>query len=165
MSKIIVGFALILACVAWAFAQRSKSTLLIGKEAERLADQCSRPSPKDFTGTWEPSKDQIVGMESRFIEISKLKVASCCIVGRRIEKPDDWYMQYAALIWKGKKIIYVSAVSTDQPEYKEIDSKTGSVLADWRTRAVEICDGGNSWGVIYDVAARRFSELAVNGIG
>ena len=87
MSKIIVGFALILACVAWAFAQRPKSTLLIGKEAERLADQCSRPSPKNFTGTWESSNDQIAEMESKFNDIAKLKAVSCCIKGARVDKP------------------------------------------------------------------------------
>jgi len=147
-----------------ALAQRPKSTLLPQSQAKSIANQCSRKSPSDYTDVWVPKSAEITAMESKLGNISKLKVESCCIVGKRITNPGDWYMQYIGLMWHKRKIIYISATSTDTPEYKEIDN-TGKVLADWRTVAVQICDGGNAWGVIYDVESGSFSDLAVNGVG
>ena len=146
MINFLLAVALILTCFIWTQAQRAKSILLTGKEAESLAHQCSRPSPKDFTGVWEPSKDQIAEMESKFNDISKLKADSCCIKGARIDKLGDWYMQYAALIWHGKKIIYISAISRDHPVGYVIDPSAKTFRTEpsdaWKTDAEIICDGG-----------------------
>lgn len=143
--------------------QGLKSTLLPVSEAKALTSQCSRPGPSDFSDTWEPNASQINEMEARLDEITNLKVNSCCIVGHEIQKPGDWYRQYIGLIWHGRKIIYISAVSTSTPEYKSI--KDGMVIPDWTTVPVQICGGGSAWGVIYDIGTRNFSELTVNGVG
>jgi len=145
-------------------AQRAKSALLTGEQAKKLASPCSRPGPTGFTATWEPTKEQIIDMESSFDQIRKLSVQDCCIVGARIQKPDEWYMQYAALIWNGEKIIYISATSTDQPKFRVIEEPSGKVIADWRAMAVDVCDGGNAWGVVYHIKTRRFSHLEINGV-
>ena len=104
-------------------------------------------------------------MESRLSNISKLN-AKCCFEGASIEDPSKWFMQYAALVWRGKRIIYISAIEREQPtnyviengKFKEIPSDS------WKDFAVVICDGGNTWGVIYDPETGRFSELSINGI-
>ena len=92
------------------------------------------------------------------------------MVGDRVKNPDGWYLQYAALIWKKKKIIYVSAISWTQPTNFVFETIDGTLVLeekpsdDWKKYATKICDGGTNWGVIYDVAKGKFSDLAVNGI-
>jgi hypothetical protein len=167
LNLILISF-IISAGLANAQAIREKSTILQSDEAKRVAKQCSRYSPSDYTDTWMPSLDDIRKMERNLSEISKLR-AKCCIEGAGIEDPDKWYLQYAGLIWKGKKIIYISAIGRDQPtdlvidestkKYKEVPSNT------WKDFATIICDGGNAWGVIYDPQTNKFSNLSVNGVG
>lgn len=139
-----------------------RSVLLPVTQAKTLTNQCSRPAPSNFSDTWEPDQAQIKEMESKQNEISKLEVRSCCIVGARVPDPEEWYRQYVGLIWHGRKIIYINGVSRGKPLYKSI--KDGMVVADWTTEAVMVCDGGTAWGVIYDIATKTFSELAINGV-
>ncbi|MFN0277938.1 MAG: hypothetical protein ACKVRN_04975 [Pyrinomonadaceae bacterium] len=157
----------ILAFVTNAQTTREKSVLLTGEEAKKLAAQCSRLSPSDFTHTWIPSQKQINTMEVNLGGISRLKAKACCIGGERIENAEQWYLQYAALVWKGRKIIYISAVSTEKPLGPCFD-KDGIIFDEfceyWKQRASIVCDGGTNWGVIYNVASGKFSNLAVNGI-
>jgi hypothetical protein len=149
-------------------AQRERSALLKGEEARRLAKQCSRDSPSDFSELWEPSADDIRKMEARLSDISGLR-AKCCIEGASIEQPSKWYLQYAALVWHGKKIIYVSAIGRQQPTDFVRDETTGKLTEvpsnSWKEFAVIICDGGNAWGVVYDPKTGKFSDLSINGIG
>src|SRR5215467_1506114 len=143
---------------------RAKSALLTGDEAKRLAKQCSRDSPSDFTDTWKPSVDELTEMEKKFDQISLLK-ANCCIEGLRVDNPNAWYMQYAALIWKGKKIVYISALSTEEPKRGICVDKNGIVTDEhcesWKVHAQIVCDAVTGWGVVYDVAAGKFSDLAM----
>ena len=152
------------------FAQRPKSALLPATEARRLTKQCSRPSPENFTDTWEPGKSDIEKMESKLSDIKKLKVKDCCIQGAVIEDPDAYYMQYAGIILDGHKLIYISAISKSQPTQLSAETVGGKeVLREvpsdsWKTNAFVICDGGNAWGVLYDPASGKFFDLAINGI-
>ena len=43
-----------------------------------------------------------------------------------------------------------------------ITSMTG--CSSWKDTAQIVCDGGTTWGVIYDVTTKKFSDLAVDGI-
>jgi hypothetical protein len=106
-------------------------------------------------------------MESKLGQISQLRT-KCCIEGVQIEDPNRWYMQYVGLVWKGKKVIYINAISTRKPEgacYNEKREITDESCELWKQHAYVICDGGNSWGVIYDVTTGKFSDLSVNGVG
>ena len=85
------------------------------------------------------------------------------------EDPNSWYLQYAALVWKGKKIIYINAVSTSEPETFVAEMVNGNYdyskqTYDWKSYASVVCDGGTAWGVIYEPQTGKFSNLAVNGI-
>ena len=135
-----------------AFAQRDKSVLLPESEAKDLINQCSRPSPSNFDKTWKPTEANVKTMESKFADVKKLKVEGCCLRGARIENPEHFYMQYVGIIIKGKKFIYINAFAgSEPPKY-------------WKEKAVIVCDGGKGfWGILYNVEAGKFSELAVNG--
>jgi len=150
-----------------AVAQREKSALLRGEEAKRLAKQCSRDSPSDFTDTWIPSAEDLRKIETRLSDISKLR-AKCCVEGAGIEDPNKWYLQYAGLVWHGKKVIYISAISRQVPTDFVKDEATGKFKkvpsTSWKEFAVVICDGGSAWGVIFDPGTGKFEDLSINGI-
>jgi hypothetical protein len=90
-------------------------------------------------------------MESRFPEIKNLRVEECCIRGVQIEEPEEFYMQYAGLIIKGEKLIYINAFSR-------------SASFGWKDNAITVCDGGNAWGVLYNTKTKKFYGLAINGV-
>lgn len=145
-----VCFAL-LTCLS-SHAQREKSTLLPASEAKEATDQCSRPSPSKYSDTWRPSEAEIKEMESRLSQIKRLRVKECCITGERIENPERFYMQYVGIVVDGRRLIYVNA-------FPPSDASEG-----WKEHAVNVCDGGTAWGVLYDPKAKKFFDLAVNGI-
>ena len=151
MTRILCSCCVLVFFGTAAFAQREKSTLLPASEVKAVVKQCSRPSPDDFTDTWQPSKEELTEMESRFAEIKKLTVLECCIIGDKVKDPERYYMQYAGIVLKGKKLIYISAIPGDPGD-------------SWKEKAVVICDGGTAWGVLYDPKTKKFSALAVNGI-
>jgi hypothetical protein len=112
--------------------------------------------------------DQIKSMERKLKNISKLKVEDCCIEGASISDPNDWYMQYAALVWKGRRIIYISGISRELPEKGPCFDKD-FIVTDlncdrWKYHAEIVCDGGTQWGVIFNVESGKFSNLSINGI-
>ena len=89
-------------------------------------------------------------MESKLARIKRLR-AKCCITGAQVKSLEDFYMQYAGIVVKGQRLVYINAfASDDPPEF-------------WKERAVIVCDGGVDWGVLYDPANGRFFDLAVNG--
>jgi hypothetical protein len=150
-------------------AQRDKSSILPTSEAKALVNQCSRESPSDFTDTWEPTKSQIQEMESKLSKIANLTAKACCVIGAKIDEPTKWYMQYVGIVRKGKKQIYISGISKNQPTEFVADVTNGT-LDDrpsdmWKTHAIIICDGGTAWGVLYEPSTGKFFDLAVNGFG
>lgn len=91
-------------------------------------------------------------MESRLSRISRLRTESG-IVGVRIENPGRYHRQYLGIVIENRKFIFINAFCDDKPpEY-------------WRETIVDVCDGGCSWGVVYDVATGEFSHLEMNGVG
>jgi len=153
VKRILPGCGVVLLLATGAVAQRDKSTLLPVSEVKAAVNQCSRPSPSNFTDTWQPSKEELKEMESRLADIKKLTVLDCCIRGKKIKNPESYFLQYAPIVLDGKKLIYINAV----PDFVPGDS--------WREKAVVICDGGTGWGVLYDPQTKTFSSLGVNGIG
>ncbi len=149
------------------FAQREKSALLPASEAEAVTKQCSRPSPRNFSGTWQPSNEEILEMEAHFAKIKRLKVKKCCIIGARIENPEEFYMQYVGIVVDGKKLIYINAFGefgTLGIEESADSSITFIKTDDWKTSAVIVCNGGYEWGVLYNPKTKKFFDLAINGI-
>lgn len=166
MDRIAILLLIATALSSTALSQRTRSALLPVSEAKALAEQCSRWSPREFTDTWIPSEDEIREMASRLRDIARLKAEKCCFKGRRVEDPEQWYIQFVGLVWKGKKIIYINAVSREQPTVYEADLSTlRTVPSDrWKSEVIRVCDGGTNWGVIYDPSKRKFSDLAFNGV-
>jgi hypothetical protein len=129
-------------------------TVLTGDAARTLAHQCSRVSPGPVEGVWTPSDADIAQLEDELI----LVVAQEQERAGESPSPGGYYRQYAGFVIGGQRIIYVNGV-----DESAIQSGTNTSF-NWRTQAVQICDGGPiTFGVEYNVATRQFSNFAFNG--
>ena len=126
-------------------------TLLPETVADHAKQLCSRPGPPKFSGTWKPTEKDIQTIEFRLTRISRLRTRSG-IVGVQIKHPDRYYRQYLGIVINNRKFIFINAFCDDTPpEF-------------WREVLVDQCDGGCSWGVMYEVATGKFSHLEMNGV-
>ena len=130
---------------------KTRWTLLPETQADKAKQLCSRPGPPKFQATWKPTESDIQTMESRLSRISRLRTQSGT-VGVQIKHPDRYYRQYLGIVINDHKFIFINAFCHDKPP--EI----------WREMLIDICDGGCSWGVIYDVRTGKFSHLEMNGV-
>jgi hypothetical protein len=123
--------------------------VLAPAEAAPLLRQCSRPSPEGATGYWEPSDAEIRQLELRLVGYLGNLTGS--------EAPPTgigYHRQYVGFFRDGTRLIYGSFY----PGYGESPESE-------RTSAVVICDGGPAyWGIVYDPADGRFSDLRFNGV-
>jgi hypothetical protein len=106
-------------------------------------------------------------MEANFSKIKKLKVKKCCIRGAQIENPENFHMQYVGIVIGGKKLIYINAFPgslTIGLRQNEDSTFTSEKSDHWKTSAIIVCDGGNAWGVLYNLKTKKFFDLAINGI-
>jgi hypothetical protein len=127
-------------------------TILTGDAARALRHQCSRVSPGPVTDVWTPTDGDIAALEDQLI----LRLSSELEQRGESPSPGAYYRQYAGFVIGGKRVIYVNGVSENA-----IDAFHPS---NWRTYAVQICDGGAiTFGAEYDPATRQFSNFAFNG--
>lgn len=91
-------------------------------------------------------------MESQLSLVSRLR-SNSGVIGMRIERPERYYRQYVGIMVAKRKLIYINAFCADPPP------------SYWEERIVDVCDGGCSWGVVYDIEHEIFSDLEMNGIG
>ena len=153
MRYLVSAATLILVSASISVGQKNKRwTLLPESVADQAKQLCSRPGPPKFSGTWKPTEKDIQAMESRFAGISRLRTRSG-ILGVRIKHPARYYRQYLGIIINDRKFIFINAFCDDTPpEF-------------WREVIINTCDGGCSWGVVYNVATSKFSYLEMNGVG
>lgn len=131
-------------------------TILQGEAARPLAQQCSRVSPGPVDDIWTPSEAEIEAIEDALI----LLVARELSEAGESPSPGGYYRQYAGFVIDGRRIIYVNGVDESAIERDPSPDRP----FDWRTHAVQICDGGPiTFGVEYDPATRQFSNFAFNG--
>ena len=131
-------------------------TVLTGDAARTLARQCSRVSPGPVEDVWAPTDAEVEAIEDDLI----------LLVARELENagqspsPGGYYRQYAGFVIGGRRIIYVNGVDESAIQREPNPAHP----FDWRTQAVQICDGGPiTFGAEYDPATRQFSNFAFNG--
>jgi hypothetical protein len=126
---------------------------VIPAQNARLMKLCSRPGPS-FDHAWEPSAAQIADLEADLPMLASQTARGCCLNGFRITDLASSWRQYLGVVVNGKRLIYINGFSAEKPGEH------------WKTEPVIICDGGGAaWGALYDPATRRFSDLALNGVG
>ena len=71
-----------------------------------------------------------------------------------------YFRQYAGFERGPRKVIYLNAIADSTANVLTIDD----TRTQWRTEAVNICDGGAvTFGAVYDTATRRFDWFQTNG--
>lgn len=122
-------------------------------KAKQLLEQCSRDVPQGVTGAWQPQAAQTAELEARLPSLLEKALA-----GQRHPDMAHYARQYAGLLQKDRRIIYVNGfwLHPSDPAVK-----SGA----WRARANIVCDGGNAFfGVEYDPKMKTFTGLAFNGV-
>ena len=105
--------------------------------------------------TWNPTQEEIKEMEASFDNLAKLKPDhDCCnYMGAFIFHPDDYYMQYAAVVLNGHACIYINA-------FRELRK---GWIDGWQKEWVTAKGGGhNYWQALYEPATKTFSKLTFN---
>ena len=131
----------------------SDYVLLPEGEASTYAKLFSASSKTDVQ-SWEPTVADIESLEANLVLIPTLSenVAGST---RHIDKPEQYFRQYLAVVQHGKRWIFVNALC-------RIDERDSDA---WRKHLEMIVDGGECyWQAWYDPATRRFSNLLVNGV-
>lgn len=138
----------VVALVTSVAAQREKSVVMPAREYPWI--EGGREA-----STWEPSKVEIVEMESNFDKLAHLKPDhDCCqFLGSFTFDPEAYYMQYAAIFLDGHPYIFING-------FREL--KKGWVDG-WQKEWVTAKGGGhNFWYALYDPTAKTFSRLNFN---
>jgi hypothetical protein len=117
-----------------------------------LMKQCSRDTPKNVSGFWEPSVEQVIALEDRIDDFF-----SSWRPPERRGIPSghlrDYHRQYLGIIVGGKHLIYGNFYSPDG--YQSGTEAQKSEV--W-------CDGGpNVFGLEYDPVERKIVDAQVNG--
>ncbi len=130
-------------------AYAGEYVLISQPDSQELVEQCSRDAPV-IEGTWSPTKAEIEELEADLHKLKEIDATGCCGSGKLDGDPTDYYRQYAGIIVKGKKYIYINSVP---------DEWHGS-----KHKPQVVCDGGKYfWGAVYDPDTKKFSNLAFNG--
>lgn len=160
-SVIVSSLLLWTSCIsAWRPVAAGKFVVLPETEAQSLVRQCSRSAP-EIEGTWQIPENDTALLERDLRQLQRLYAAGCCFRGGRIRNVDDYLRQYAGVIVRGQRYIYINAFAADR-----IEAGPATATAPrWKESAFVACDGGSAyWGALYSPASRRFFELSINGI-
>jgi hypothetical protein len=101
-------------------------------------------------------------LEGDLWQLEGMRARGCCLNGAQIDHVDEFLRQYFGIVSGGRRYIYINAFPAS--EFKDWPKQVP--VFNWRMQPFVACDGGSGfWGVLYDPASRRFSQLAFNGIG
>jgi hypothetical protein len=115
-----------------------------------LLQQCSRNTPKDISGLWEPSPKEI----ERFEKLLVHYLAHREKTGAPLPpKGMQYHRQYVGIIKADVRMIYGNFYPGGAPRKAE---NTGPAI---------VCDGGPShWGIVFNPQTGEFEELEFNGV-
>ena len=159
MRVVALALALVLCSTAGFAASLGEGVVMPLAKGQDLLDQCSRDTP-DVTSYWLPDAGQIADLEKA------LDPAIASALAKRVEMaPDQGYdRQYIGIVTGGQKRIYINGFIHELRETKGAEVSYPPKEF-WRTNAVVICGGGSYYfGAIYDLATKKFSDFAFNGM-
>lgn len=141
--------ALLLLLIAPALGQQVQRSVLLPSSAAP-----SLPGRPPSQGSWEPTKSDLAGLEINLPQVAALNIEGWTS-RLHIHHPEAYYRQYVAVIYDGKKLIYVNAFCDDElPPF------------DWRNHLYVVTDGATCyWQAIYDPATKKISSLTINSRG
>ena len=125
--------------------QKSQHSVLLPSSAAR-----SIPKQPPNQGSWKPTRSDLADMEANLSQVAVLNIQGWPS-RLHIDHPESYLRQYVAVIYGGKKLIYVNAFCDAPPP------------PDWRNRLHLVTDGATCyWQALYDPATKKFSSLTIN---
>lgn len=122
----------------------------VGRE---LLKQCSRSTPRDVSGCWQPSTNAIDELEQGLTVYLQSREKA----GQEIPpKGHSYHRQYVGFTRGSERFIYGN--------FYPASAATGF----WKDKepklAFGVCDGGTLfWGIVYRVSTKTFEEIRFNG--
>ena len=148
--KIMTALLLIILVPNMPGQQQQRSVLLPADEVRAVSNRYSRERSDKITGSWQPTKGDLDGLEANLPQISKLEIYGWDSK-IHIDQPDKYFRQYVAVLVGGKKKIFVSAFCDQEPP------------PDWHDRLFLVIDGATCyWQALYDPLTQMFSNLRIN---
>lgn len=151
-----------LCCLAQGDAFKpSFSAKLDSANGHLLLSQCSRETPQ-VSGYWTLQQSDIDNLEGNLSNLDTVTARGCCAVGLSVGSLRRFGLQYAGVMIKGRKYIYINSFPFGMLK----DEQERDQNFDPSKQPIAVCDGGAGfWGVLYDVETREFSQLSFNGVG
>jgi hypothetical protein len=111
---------------------------------------CSRSTPVNVSGFWEPTRTQIEELETRLAVYLSARVTS----GKAVPPGSiAYHRQYVGIIVDGARRIY----GNFYPGREDF-------LPEEATTPINVCDGGPAfWGITYDIETKTFLPPNFNG--
>ena len=129
-------------------------TILSGVEAENMRGPCSRPFPEGMGASWQPSPADV----QRFERLLPAAIDAEFPFLGKLSRPDRFVRQYAGFLRHGRPVIYVNGIGL-RGGARELE-----LGQDWRSRFVNICDGGRGFfGAVYDIQKDAIDSFVFNG--
>lgn len=124
---------------------------------------CSRDAP-GRSGYWAPDPDTVGGLEAVLAPALQRALEQQVRDPSRRPSANEYFRQYIGLRIGRRQVVYINGFHKG---YVESLAARRPELADlWRTRAVNVCDGGRSFfGAEYDPATRQVVNIRFNGPG
>jgi hypothetical protein len=153
---ITLGAFLLCSGTGASFAQEDQRYVVLPQsEAKTIVRHKLLEESMEISGTWMPEQSDVDVLESQFTQVTELSRKNSA--GRQVQHPETYFRQYVGVMEGSRKLIYVNA-------FCWIDN--GNPPRDWRIQLIEIWDGGSCvWQALYDVSAKRFVAVSVNGYG
>lgn len=115
----------------------------------KAASFIGKYSAGEFSGTWTPSRSEVLELEKRIQAYLKQTAPNMSESGW--SDLATYRRQYAGILQQGRRVIYANFFCY-------------SFDMDWTTERVEIDDGGECYfQVLYDPGSATFSRLQING--
>lgn len=155
----IYGYLIVTDEPEWSFETNPYIVLASEKTIRTILLTDSFREKPAIDGVWVPSTDNIVSLESRLLELNKVKFDSLNGMSSLAFPVNKYYRQYMGVIFKGEKVIYINAFSNDKMLKLGFKNMENSKEKNYFGHAH--C-GNYCWGGIYDPFRKSFRELKVD---
>jgi hypothetical protein len=144
LTALLLAFGISLAADGYRFPEDGRFVMPL-RVGQSLTQPCGRVAPKNITGYWRPSLDQIDVME----RLLKPYLDGLAQDKYQLPPYGEYDRQYIGIVQKGRKRIYGSFFPRDEK------TRTNTEFV------VKLCEAGPVfWGLIFDPTTNSFSDLA-----
>jgi len=140
----------------------ARSVVFSNNAAHALVRQCSRRVPTSVADGWVPDHDALGRLERGLMPALQAALDHVTAPGQRALRATDYYRQYGGLVVGQRRIIYINGFHRAYLSLT-LSGDTRERATEWRTRAVNVCDGGLMFfGAEYDPSAGQFEAVTFN---